>query len=84
MTAGAARVETLNRRGVSHALIESERVIDMMNVAEGDAKMLLDFPWREREDIGDAIFKTGGELLGNAQEMIDVATLLALPCPAAG
>lgn len=66
MTAGAAGVKALDWRRIGHALVEAEGVIDVMNVAEGDAEMLLNLLWDKRKDIDDGVFESGGKLLGNA------------------
>src|SRR5207248_10235214 len=84
MAARAARIEPFDRRGVRHALVEAEGVVDVMNVAKADAEMLLDFPGREGKDIDDAVFKAGSELLSDGQEMIDVMRLFVFPRLATG
>ena len=55
-----------------------------MNVAEGDAEMLLDFFGSEGKDIDDTVFKAGRELVGDVQQVIDVTRLFIFPFPAAG
>ncbi len=55
-----------------------------MNVAKGDAKVLLDFFWREGEDIDDAVFESWCELIGDGEQMIHVSLFLIFPLFPAG
>src|SRR2546430_9441096 len=55
-----------------------------MNVAKGNAKVLLDFLGREWKDIDDAVLESRCELIGNAQQMIHVSRLFIFPFFAAG
>src|SRR5262245_9836506 len=53
MTAGAARVQTLDRGRVRHPLVESDRVVDVVDVPVAHPEVFFDFLRGEREDVHD-------------------------------
>ena len=61
MAPGTARIKPANRRRVRHALIEAEGVVHVMDMAVRDAEMLLDFLWRQRKHVNNALAKAGRE-----------------------
>src|SRR5689334_18331445 len=79
MTPGAARIQALDRRRVGHAAVKAEGVVDVVDVPAGDAEMLFDLRRREWERVDDTRLKPRGELLGDVEQVIDVARFFPLP-----
>src|SRR5437660_536496 len=60
MAARAARVKSRKGSGVRHPLIEPEGVVHVMDVAVGDAEVLLDLFGRQREHVRHAVANAAG------------------------
>ena len=79
MATGAARIKPANGTRIRHALIETEGVVDVVNVAVTDAKVVFNFLWRERESIDHALSESWREGFGNIEKVVDVARLFFFP-----
>ena len=63
VAAGAARVQTLDRRRVGQAVGEAPRVVDVLNVPVTDAEVLLDLLRVQRERVDDQIARARREAI---------------------
>src|SRR5713226_5770301 len=82
VASGSAIVQTLEGTLVRNALIESESIVDVMNVPPADAEMPLDSGGAQGEDLLDQVAGAGSEQIANREQVLHVARLFVFPAGA--
>jgi hypothetical protein len=67
VTSGAAGIQPSDGRGIGHALVKAEGVVDVVDMTIADAKMLLDLLGRQGEDIYHTTAESGRKLIRDTQ-----------------
>src|SRR5262245_16992111 len=79
MAAGSAKVHSLNRAAVWNSVGKADFVVQVMDVAAGDAEITLDFGRRQNERLADQLGGAGRESVADRKQVAHVPLLVTLP-----
>ena len=79
VAASRAAVQTGHAGAVREALVKAKAVVDVVDVAAGDAKVAFDLGWREGEGVGNEVGCARCKLVCKAQQVLHKPALFCLP-----